>query len=285
MDQSRSNGSRSENSPSVGERATGVRIAFDSIPTVGGPIEVAPGIFWIRLPLQASLDHVNVYALDDDEGWTLVDTGSNTAECRADLDAVFQDGPLSHRPIVRVISTHYHPDHIGLAGVLAEKGAKLFSTRVCWLYAKMLQLDDRKVPCDEQVQFVMQAGLKGMDLEAYKRRAPSNYSQQVASLPYSFRRLRQDEELTIGTRRWTVHVGHGHASHHATLWSEDGIAITGDQILSGTASNLSVHPSEPDADLVSEWLDSCHRFMRLADDQTLCLPGHNLPFPRYSCSL
>ncbi len=260
------------------DRISGVRIAYEATPQHGHPIEVAAGIYWIRLPLDSNLDHVNVYALRDHTGWTLVDAGCNSEKCQAALDAVFKVGPLAHLPITRIISTHYHPDHIGLAGKLVKKGAVLYATRVCWLNAKMLQLDDRHLPCHEQIQFVEQAGLKGMELEAYRRRAPSNYSQLVSPLPYSYIRIKQDDVLAIGDRNWTIHVGNGHAAEHATLWSNDGIAITGDQILAGTASNLSVHPSEPSADLVSEWLESCERFMHLSSEETFCLPGHNVPF-------
>lgn len=260
------------------DRIAGVRIAFETTPERGHPIEVAPGIHWIRLPLDSNLDHVNVYALHDRSGWTLVDTGCNSDQCKDALDAVFKDGPLAHLSINRVISTHYHPDHIGLAGKLVKDGADLYATRVCWLFAKMLQIDDRQLPCHEQIEFVEQAGLKGMELAAYRRRAPSNYSQLVSPLPYSYTRIKQGDVIKIGERTWTIQIGNGHAAEHATLWSNDGIAITGDQILAGTASNLSVHPCEPRADLVSEWLESCERFMHLADEQTLCLPGHNVPF-------
>ena len=260
-------------------RERGVQSAFEVVPEFGTPMQVADDVWWIRLPLLSALGHVNVYAIEDRNGWSLVDTGENTDACRAIWDAIFfNNGPLAHKPVTRVIATHYHPDHIGLAGWFAQRGAVLYSTRLCWLYARMLQMDDRELPCDEQVQFAMRAGVKGLALAAYRRRRPSNFSQLVAAIPFSYSRLEDGGTLEIGRRSWKVHIGHGHAAGHATLWSDDGLAFTGDQILPGISSNLSVHASEPNCDLVSEWIESCERLKQVASNATLCFPGHNAPF-------
>jgi glyoxylase-like metal-dependent hydrolase (beta-lactamase superfamily II) len=258
-------------------RNDGVRPAFQESP-IGVPVQVAQGIYWIRLPLEGMVDHVNVYALEDDDGWVLVDTGTNSDACRSAISDAFQHAPFSDRPITKVIVTHYHHDHIGLAGWLVDQGASLFATQVCWLCARMLQLDSRERPCKEEIRFIERAGMNGVELAAFLRRPPSNYANAVSTIPYAYHRIEQDQTLRIGDRTWMVHIGHGHAEHHATLWSDDGIAISGDQFLAGTASNISVHPSEPHVDLVKKWLESCERFMKLADSETLCLPGHNLPY-------
>jgi glyoxylase-like metal-dependent hydrolase (beta-lactamase superfamily II) len=142
----------------------------------------------------------------------------------------------------------------------------------------MLQMDDRELPCKEQVQFAERAGVKGIALAAFQRRRPSSFSQLVAPIPFAYHRLEDGDTVAIGRRQWKVVVTHGHAAGHATLWSDDGLALTGDQILPGISSNLSVHASEPDNDLVSEWLESCERLQRIASNATLCLPGHNAPF-------
>lgn len=273
--------SKNIDDPNLASDQTGegmVRTAVEEIPGFGQPMEVARGIWWIRLPNDSALDHVNVYVLEDLRGWTLIDTGSNSADSRAALLDAFKHRPLSARPISRVIATHHHPDHIGLAGLMVGHGATLWASRVCWLTARLLQIDDRDLPCEEQVRFVQRAGVKAMSLAAYKRQRPSNYAQQVYPLPFSYQAMDQGDQLTIGGRTWTVHIGNGHAMGHVTLWSNDGLAITGDQILPGIASNLSVHASEPDADLVSPWLESCRHFHALASDHELCLPGHNPPF-------
>jgi glyoxylase-like metal-dependent hydrolase (beta-lactamase superfamily II) len=255
-----------------------VRSRFETAPAPGEAIEVASGIWWLKLPLSAALDAINVYVLENDQGWTLVDTGNNTPICRTALEAAFAQPPFAPRPVTHVLATHYHPDHIGLAGLLCDRGAVLQTTRTCWLQSRLLQLDRRELPCEDEIRFVQRAGMKGVDLAAFRRRSPSNFAQQVLPLPHSYERIREGDRLKIGDRTWTVHCGYGHAAEHVTLWSEDGFVITGDQILPGISSNLSVHSSEPEADLVSEWISSCWRFAALATEQTVCLPGHNSPF-------
>lgn len=260
----------------------GIRRAVDVIPEFGVPTEVASGVYWIRLPLTSGLDHVNIYALKDGSNWVIVDTGTNTSGCIEALEKAFEtdalENALNNETISKVIVTHYHSDHIGLAGYLASKGATLYATQVCWLCSSLLWLDHRAEPNQSEMDFTRRAGITGLEWAAFLRRAPNQYAQLVGSIPHSYHRLDAEQSISIGDRQWTIHIGHGHASHHATLWSDDGIAITGDQILCGTASNLSVPPSEPDADLVTAWLDSCERMKRLSTEQTICLPGHNAPF-------
>ncbi len=255
-----------------------VRSLFTQAPKPGEAIAVAAGIWLLRLPLASVLDHINVYVLEDETGWTLVDTGNNSPVCRAALETAFDRGIFASRAITRVIATHYHPDHLGLAGLLAERGAVFQTTQACWLHARWLHLEQRDLPCTEEIRFVERVGMKGMELAAFCRRKPSDYGSLVMPIPYTYQRIRAGDVLQIGDRQWTIHVGYGHAVEHATLWSNDGFVISGDQILPGMSSNLSVHPSEPDADLVSQWVESCWRFAKLATSETVCLPGHNLPF-------
>ena len=255
-----------------------VRPLFDLAPDPGAAVEIAPGIWWLRLPLASALDRLNVYVLEDNDGWTLVDTGNNTPVCRAALETAFTQGALARLPIDRVIATHYHPDHIGLAGLLSDRGAILQTSQACWLHAQWLQLDRHELPSRVEISFVERVGMKGVELAAFLRHPPSNYARIVLPIPGSYQRLQEGDVLKIGSRNWTVHLGNGHAAEHITLWSDDGFVITGDQILPRISSNLSVHPSEPDADLVSEWVASCARFAKLATNEMVCLPGHNLPF-------
>ena len=86
----------------------------------GETLEVAPGIHWLRMPLPFALNHINLWLLKDGDGWTVVDTGVDTAEVRGHWEAVFE-GLLDGRPIRRLIVTHFHPDHIALAGWLAGR--------------------------------------------------------------------------------------------------------------------------------------------------------------------
>jgi len=250
---------------------------WEQPPAPGTATEVAPGILWARLPLPMKLDHVNVYALDDGDSWTLVDTGLDWAKGRAAWDALLA-GPLAGKPVRRVILTHHHPDHIGLAGRFADAGAEIWATRVAWLFGRMLTLDHHERPTPQHMEFRRRAGMPEEMLAAYAAEKPFNFSTCVAPIPLGFRAIEEGAEIEMGGRRWRVRFGHGHAPSHATFWSEDGIVLAGDQVIPGISSNVSVYPTEPEADPLGDWLESCARLRGNAETGHIVLPGHRLPF-------
>lgn len=256
-----------------------IHFPHETPPAEGEAIELAEGVLWMRLPLPMRLDHVNIYALDDGDGWTIIDTGFSSRRGRGIWEKLMA-GPLQGHPIKRVLITHHHPDHVGMAGWLqTEHGAELLATRTAWLMARMLTLDVQDVWPPEALKFYRSAGMDSQYYNGRKDARPFNFADIVAPMPLGFTRIRQDDVLTIGGRRWVVHIGHGHAPEHATLWSlDDNLVIAGDQIIPGISSNLGVYPTEPDADTVGEWLESCERLRDLATDDHFVLPGHKLPF-------
>ncbi len=270
-------GSKSEAAAAQDSPATGIQFQFELSKQVGEPVEVAHGVWWIRLPIDSSLDFVNVYALRDGNRLTLVDVGVNSASSIAALDAALASPTLAQLPLKRVIVTHFHPDHIGAAGILAQRGIELWMSRTCWLSCKLLLQTAASAPKTPEVEFMRRAGLSGIELEAYKRQPPHRYQKQVAALPDDFVPLSDGQHLTIGDRSWKILVGNGHAAEHLTLWS-DGLAIVGDQILPSISSNLTIPFTEPEGDLVAEWLLSCQKLLTVADNQILGLPGHQRPF-------
>jgi glyoxylase-like metal-dependent hydrolase (beta-lactamase superfamily II) len=247
-------------------------------PDPGAAIEVADGVLWMRLPLPMKLDHVNVYALDDGDGWAIIDAGLDWKGCREGWEALLA-GPLSGRPLRRLIVTHHHPDHIGCAAHLMSRGAELWTTRTAWLFARMLTLDHQDRPRPEQIAFNRRAGWSAERLSAYAAAEPFNFSRCVAPLPPGFRAIGEGDMIAAGGRRWRVRLGGGHAPDQATLWSEDGaLALTADQILPRISPNIGVYATEPEADPLADWLESCARLAETADDARLALPGHERPF-------
>lgn len=255
-----------------------IRYPFETPPDFGAAIEVAEGVLWLRLPLPMALDHVNVFALDDGDSWTLIDTGIDTSKGRAVMEAALA-GPLAGKPVRRVLITHHHPDHIGLAGWFKSRGAELLTTRTAYLMARMLALDVQEQPVDEAIAFYRSAGAPESLIEQRKAERPFNFADVIAPLPLGFARIQEADMLHIAGRDWRVNIGHGHAPEHATLWSQDDeLILGGDQLLPSISPNLGVYPTEPDADPVADWIDSCHRFQPLSREDHLVLPGHKLPF-------
>lgn len=247
-------------------------------PAKGTAREIADGILWIRLSMPLGLDHVNVYALREPNGWTVIDTGLDTKLNRREWAAIIKDD-LRGDPILRVVVTHHHPDHVGLAGWFMAQGAELLMTRTAWLTARMLTLDEEPTPSPEAVSFWRGAGMDEALLSKRLDNRPFNFCDTVYPLPLGFTRLEEGAVHRLGRRDWVVHLGQGHAPDHATLWCQDApLVLAGDQLLPSISPNLGVYPTEPMADPVAEWLESCARFETMAREDHLVLPGHKLPY-------
>lgn len=255
-----------------------IRMPFPDAPPPGQALELAPGILWLRLPLPMVLDHVNCYALDDGDGWTLVDTGFDSRKTRALWEGIMA-GPLQGRPVRRLVVTHHHPDHIGLAGWFQAMGAELVTTRTAWLFARMLTLDVQDKPRPETLAFWRAAGMDPALLTRRANERPFNFADVVAPMPLGFTRIAEGDHIRMGGRDWLVRVGHGHAPEQATFWSlSDNLILGGDQLLPGISPNLGVYATEPGADPVADWIASCEGFQPHARPDHLVLPGHKLPF-------
>ena len=252
---------------------------FDEAPEPGEVVEITEHILWMRLPLPMALDHVNVYCLRDDDGWTVVDTGIYSGKTRSIWERAIR-GPLADAPIKRVLATHHHPDHIGLAGWMQrELGAELITSRTAWLFARMLTLDEQDSPLPETQSFWRAAGMPEPELERRANQRPFNFADTVSPLPLGFRSLKDLDVLHLGGRDWTVRLGHGHAPDHLVLFSDDGrYVLAGDHYLATISPNLGVYATEPLADPVSDWLVSHRALLPLLGDDQLALPGHGLPF-------
>ena len=225
-----------------------------------------------------ALDHVNCYALDDGDGWTLLDTGFDSRKTRALWEAIIA-GPLQGRPIRRLVVTHHHPDHIGLAGWFQSMGAELVTTRTVWLFARMLTLDVQDRPRPETIAFWKAAGMDPALLARHAEERPFNFADVVAPMPLGFTRIAEGDRIRMGGRDWQVRIGHGHAPEQATFWSlSDNLILGGDQLLPGISPNLGVYATEPGADPVADWIASCESFQPHARPDHLVLPGHKLPF-------
>ncbi len=250
----------------------------EHVPADGQLMQVAPGIFWTRMPLPFSLDHINLWVLDGGDHWAIVDTGFPSRAIKDHWRKLFE-GPLAAKPVGRLIVTHYHPDHIGLAGWLAAKwGVPIEMSRGEFQLARLLSTDVGEATPEEVVRFYARQGWPAADVEALKAQAWGRFGRGVHRLPVGYRRLKAGDRVMIGDRNWQVVVGAGHSPEHVCLFDPEAhILISGDQVLPRITSNVSVYPGEPDADPLGDWLDSIALLKGLPGD-TLVLPAHNEPF-------
>ncbi|MEO0035731.1 MAG: hypothetical protein RLZZ501_1754 [Pseudomonadota bacterium] len=251
---------------------------FELPPEPGRLIEVAPGISWFQMPLPFALDHINLWALDDEEGGlTLIDCGVADAVTRQ-LWSALLSGPLAGRPVRRLIATHFHPDHIGLAGWLAERlSVELTATQGEWLFARMLWLEDSPAYYTNQTEFYRRLGLDPATCATISRRGNS-YRPRIDPIPVRFKGVEDGAVLRIGGREWRAIVTAGHSPAHLSLYCpEAGVLISGDQVLPRISPIVGVWPQQPDENPLAPFLAALTRLEALPED-TLVLPSHGLPF-------
>ncbi|WP_148219785.1 MBL fold metallo-hydrolase [Azospirillum sp. B510] len=251
-------------------------------PEPGGWQAVAPGVLWIRLPLPFQLDHINVWALDGGAaGWTLVDCGLGDRRSRAVWEALLRDA-LGGRPVERVVATHFHPDHIGAASWLVEQTGAEFATSLTeWLFARILSAGGGDTANAVAERFYRRCGLEEEALAALLARK-DGYSRGVPGVPATLTRLRAGDRLPVGGGGWTMVGGSGHSAEPVSLYrAAEGdsppLLISGDQILPRISPNISVWPTEPEADPLADYLASLEAWSVLPAD-TLVLPSHGRPF-------
>ena len=247
-------------------------------PTTGTAVTIAPGVQWLRLEMGGPLGFINVWALDDGDGVALVDCGLGTEATAAAWSQAFA-GPLRGRRVTRVFATHMHPDHIGMAGALTrEHDCRLWITRLEYVTCRSLSSDTGRPAPPDGIRFYHAAGWGEPDIARYTERF-GGFGQMLTPLPDSFRRIVDGESITIGEHAWQVVVGSGHSPEHACLWCPElRLLISGDQVLPRITSIVAVHPTEPEANPLDDWMRSLARIRAIVPDDVLVLPAHNDPF-------
>lgn len=246
-------------------------------PPAGERLEVADGVYWLAMPLPFALDHINLWLLEDTAGWVIVDCGIASEDTRRLWESILAEC-LDEGPIERIIVTHYHPDHLGLAVWLSERlGAELFMSQGDYLTAHAVW-EEVGGYGDAKVAGLFQAhGLSGQRFDRIASRG-NTYRRGVPELPNRYRRLHDNDIVTIRGRLWRVLMGYGHAPEHAALYCDElHVLIAGDMMLPRISTNVAVGPVEPEGDPLKRFLDSLERFRPLPED-TLVLPSHGKPF-------
>ena len=254
-----------------------LRYPYAEVPAPGTAREVAPGIHWLRMPLPFALDHINLWLLADGAAWTQVDCGYGNAATRALWEQQFV-GSLAGAPLIRVIATHYHPDHLGNAAWLAARFAcPVMMPQAEYLTAHAIAGEHSGYGAAPMSALLRAHGLSGEHLAALEARGNPD-RRGVPEIPSSFQRLAAGDRIRIGANDWRVIPGYGHSPEHASLYCEAlAVCISGDMLLPRISTNVSVWPVEPEGDPLQRFLDSLAAFAELPDE-TLILPSHGLPF-------
>ncbi|MGI4955284.1 MAG: MBL fold metallo-hydrolase [Janthinobacterium lividum] len=266
------------NSHGHGQTPATLRFPFAAPPEPGAVTEVAPGILWARLALPFRLDHVNIYLVEDGPGYAVIDTGIGDDPSHAAWAALL-DGPLRHRPITRVIVTHFHSDHVGMAGWLCEQfRVPLLMSQTEYLTSLTLHLDPDALASEPYRGFYLAQGLDP-DTTDKLLGLGQRYLRMVTGLPRTFRRLIAGEVLRIGARDFAVLTGGGHAPEQVMLFCEaEDMLLCADQVLARISPNIGVQAMDPEGDPLGIYLRSLAALKRRLPSETLALPGHNLPF-------
>jgi glyoxylase-like metal-dependent hydrolase (beta-lactamase superfamily II) len=254
------------------------RYEFDSKPRTGTTQLVAEGIHWLRMPLPFDLNHINLWLLEDDGGWVIVDTGIRDSKTRDIWRETFEV-TMRGLPVTHVVVTHLHPDHIGCAGWLTRQfDADLWMTREEYMLARLLVADTGKPAPEEAIRFYRAAGFSEEALHNYRERF-GFFGRLVSKLPESYVRIEEDNRLSLGENSWRVLIGRGHSPEHACLHCEErNLLIAGDQVLPTISANVAVWPTEPAANPLHYWLESLAALRERIPEDVLVLPAHGKPF-------
>ena len=248
---------------------------YAEVPAPGATLEVAPGVRWLSMPLPFQLDHINLWLLEDGDGLTVVDTGIGNAQTRALWEKI-----IGNNKIIRVILTHYHPDHAGNAAwLLARDGAPMWTTQGEYLTAHAVRSSSAGYTADAVLKVFRANGLDAERMKGMAQmRGNNRYAELVPEFPHSYRRIIERDRIRIGAHDWVAIVGHGHAPEHLSLFSSGlNTVIAGDMLLSTISTNVSVWSIDPEGDPLRLFLDSIARYRDLPRD-VLVLPSHGRPF-------
>ena len=242
---------------------------IDEVPKYGVLHQINEQIHWIRMPLPMSLNHVNLWTVGDKDSLTLIDTGMNLKDTKNLWKNLIKKENLFFK---HIIATHMHPDHVGLAGWFVKKYGSNFSmSRTDYLQCRMLSADTGDDVPNDAINFYTQAGMTKDQIHSFTKRF-GFFGSIVHPLPRSYNRLKDGDCIEINGKNWLVIDGQGHTMEHLAFFSEElNVFISGDQLLPTISSHVGIFPTEPEANPVEDWIESCNKLLKILPKNVLVL--------------
>lgn len=260
----------------------------DSLPQPGHAMAIGDGVRWIRMPLPFMLDHINLWLLRDEidgrQGWTVVDCGVARDEVKVLWEEIFKNA-LDGLPVLRVLVTHMHPDHLGLADWLCKRweaplwiSMTEYMTGRLWSRPRAANAAAGGISGQAAVDHFVRHGLVDPEAKQQILERGEYYPSHVPDVPARFCRIMAGDRVAIGGRDWRVIVGYGHSPEHVSLYSDTlQMLISGDMVLPRISTNVSVFDFEPEANPLPLYLKSLRGYDGLPAE-TVVLPSHGRPF-------
>lgn len=251
----------------------------DTLPQPGEMQLVCPGVYWLRMKLPFALDHINVWLLEDGDGWTIIDSGVGNDDTHANWETIFSHSVFENKPVKRVLATHCHPDHLGSANWLCERwNVPLWMSATEYNQGRVMHAGLSGFDSDSVILHFQRHGVLDPEVIQHLGERKNYYPRLVPQIPNNYIRIQHDDLIQIGHHQWRVITGFGHSPEHVSLYCEElHCLISGDMLLPRISTNVSVWPVEPLSNPVKLFLNSIKHYLTIAQD-TLVLPSHGKPF-------
>jgi glyoxylase-like metal-dependent hydrolase (beta-lactamase superfamily II) len=233
-------------------------------------MQVAEGIYQVQLPLPFALRIVNCYLLRDGDGWAIVDCGLNYEPGQAAWRAVFEALGVEAGAVRRIILTHAHPDHYGMAGWLAaQSGAPVLLSRTEQVFAEQVWGGGEPFYRATTAFFKrhgMPDDLAGAVFEQMAALRPMTQPMATTTA------LEPGARLRIGAREFLAISTPGHSDGHLAFYcAAERLLLCGDTVLTKITPNISLWPyGRPNP--LADFLQTLDQLGEIAVD--LALPGH-----------
>ena len=245
-------------------------------PKFGELTKIASDLYWAHFELPFRLNHVNLFLMDTPEGILILDAGLKSEHSEEHWEALL-NGPLKSKKFAGIVITHYHPDHIGMAGWLQKKlNIKCYTTEKELFTAKTF----RSMPDDEYAKIFrnvfVRAGMSEEDIIA-KGPATKLYKNRVYELP-EFEIIKAGHEFNSNDGKWIVRTDSGHSPEHISLLDKERkLYLSGDFLLPRISPNISDNFFDPLDDRLGEYLKYLNEIQEIGS-KTSVFPCHDWPF-------